>query len=192
MVTVCIKNGYIKQEISLPTISIVALLFIVTGAIGTQVILEIQNKKRSMCQNYVQYPSTIQIDYNVAYIVCILISVVMFLLAGYQILNIVLKEKNIKAVQFIVPGFLIVFAAITIGLSVLFYTNYLDLEKKPITPLNSPSSIDDSNKPLINYCSTKDGNIEALYVTFNVFFSLGIIGIFLYLYNFITSICVSS
>jgi ABC-type Mn2+/Zn2+ transport system permease subunit len=187
MVTSCIKHGRVKQEISLIEIAIIALIFIITGSMGTQVILDIQKNKRDICEQYVQYPSTIHVNYGVAYISCILISVVLFLIAGYKIIRIIFIDKNIKLAQFILPGLLLLIFAVTVSLSVVFYNSHLENVNTPVTTLNP--SVDGK---LLDYCSKKDTQTENLYIVFTFFFSLGLIGIFLYTYNFVTSICQSA
>ena len=104
-----------------------------------------------------------------------------------MVAKILLVERTLDPFQFIVPLFLIVICGVTIGLSVMFYNDNASYQNKPITTLNP--SID---QKLIDYCSKKDVYIENLYIVFTVFFAIGIIGVFLYIYNFVTSICVSS
>lgn len=164
----------------------IAIIFIITGATGTQLNSYNQSSKRDLCENYVQYPSTIQIDYNIVYIVCIIISITFFILAVYFFLRDRRYAQNLWELL-LLPGVLVILGGIGIGLSVLFYNKYIEESNKRNTPLNPGT-----DQKLIDYCSKKDQSIDNMYVAFVCFFTVGVISIALYLGNFLTSICVSS
>lgn len=189
MVTVCIKNGKIKQEVSLVLVALVAIIFIVVGGLGTQIISDIQQKKQDVCSRYVQYPTTVHVDYYAVYVVCLLVSIVLILMSISIVVKIFFIDK-IRRNYFsnlIVPLVLLAGGVVSIGVCVKFYNDYSNYQKVSFPILNFST-----DAKLLDYCGNKDTYTDNMYAAFSSLFALGVIGFFLYIYNFVTTICVSA
>lgn len=185
MGTACIGFGKIKQEVSLIVVAIVSVIFIIIGSTAVQVITNEQESKKNICQNYVQYPGTMHVNYQVLLVISALLATIfglMFIRQMYDLI-IIWVRKGFNFPKFVITLFFLIIFVIMVILSIKYDNDNKDASKNTHTVLNPTDSL------LIDYCTTVDKTTDNLYIVFIVFFTIGIISIILYDYNFITSVC---
>lgn len=189
MGVICASNGgpfyrNIVQPISIGTLLIFIILFIVTGSLGIQLFNDEESSKRDFCINYVQYPETFTIDYEAAFIVTLVVAIIVFILSMLSFWKARSSYLYEGITVFAFPtSLLIVSILLFIITGAVFYEKY----KNKIVPTTLRPNIDGL---IVNWCTDRDTKIKNNYIALAVLFTIGMVSILIYALDFIFKGCI--
>lgn len=190
MGVICASNGgpfyrNIVQPISIGTLLIIILMFIVTGSLGIQLFNDEESSKRDFCINYVQYPETFTVDYEAAFIVTLVVAIIVFilsLLAFWKAVGMYKYEEGITVFAF--PTSLLVLSILLFIITgAVFYEKY----KNKTVPTTLRPNIDGL---IVNWCTERDTKIKNNYIALAVIFTIGMTSLLIYALDFIFKGCI--
>jgi hypothetical protein len=159
MGVICASNGgpfyrNIVQKISIGTLVIIIIMFIVTGSLGIQLFNDEESSKRDLCLNYVQYPETFMIDYEAAFVVTLVVAIVILILSIMAFWKASGFYFNDGVTVFILPSSLL---AISVLLFIIAGAIFYDKYKNKVLPTTLRPNIDGI---LVNWCIERDDKIK--------------------------------
>ncbi len=189
MGVICASNGgpyyrSLVQPISLGTLLLIIIVFIVTGSLGSQLFTDHEKSRSDLCIKYVQYPESINIDYEAAFIVTVVLSLMTFFLSGFSFWK---ASKSYFYDGYTVYIFPFVLLLIAITLMIITFTVFYEKYKNKNKPTTLRPDLDGT---IVNWCLEKNEQIKNNYIAFSVFFIFGLLVIFIYALDFFFKGCI--
>ena len=182
----CLNNGRsflksLSQPMSLTTIAIIFISFVLIGALGISVYRNQADSRIELCRKYgVSTKEIVGADYETSLVICIVSTIIFFILTVLSSIRLSKSTNKTRDIWF--PVTLGIITIVCLGLAVSFNSkNKEDDDYKPP---------DDVDITVIRWCQEERDTLKDQYQAIAVIMGLGIAFFITYITDLLTSVCI--
>ena len=180
----CVTSGRsflksINQPMSLTTIFLIFISFVIVSSLGISLYKKQVSNRIELCENFVYNREISGTDYETSFVLCILCSVVFFILFGMSLFQ--LRNSQSIGTDLIFPLILLIVGCICGGLSKYYHDKY---DEEPPNKTLQPDG------RVVQWCLQNRDETRGMYWAIAIVLAIGVAAFLIYMTDLVTSICV--